>query len=90
MLPNKLPRVSRTATRKPFSVSWTLHSSSIVFIDSLSFPLVDPPLRLELHRKRDNVAIIFAMIIRSHDLFPAHWAFGDAFAGLGALIFARY
>ena len=67
------------------------HPSDIVFIDSFSFPLVDPPLRLELHRKRDDVVIlIFAMIVRSHDFFPAHGAFGDAFAGLGALVFACY
>ena len=68
------------------------HSSdNIVFIDGLSFPLVDPPLHLELHRKRDDVVgFIFAMIVRSHDLFPTHGAFGDAFAGLGALIFACY
>lgn len=62
----------------------------IVPVDSFSFSLVDPTLRLELHRKRNNVVVISAMINPSDDLLPAHWALGDAFAGLGTLILTSY
>ena len=64
--------------------------SGIVLINCLSLSLVDPTLWLQLHCKRDNVMDIFAMIAWSDDLLPAHWTLGDAFAGLGTLIFASY
>lgn len=67
-----------------------MNASVVVPLDSLSFPLVDPTLCLELHRKRDNIVDIFAMIARSDDLLPAHWTLRGAFAGLGTLIFTRY
>lgn len=65
-------------------------ASVVVPLDSLSFPLIDPTLRLELHRKRDNIVDLFAMIARSDNLLPAHWTLWGAFAGLGTLIFTRY
>ena len=67
-----------------------LQSSVTVPIDSLSFPLVDPALCLELHRKRDNVVRVSAMVGRSDDFLPAHRTLGNAFSGLGTLIFAGY
>ena len=68
-----------------------LPSSGKIPINSLSFPLVDPTLRLQLHRKRDNIVVfIFAMIAWSDDLLPAHGTFGNAFAGLRALVFTGY
>lgn len=73
-----------------FETSSVLQPSVVVPIDSLSFPLVDPTLRLKLHRKWDNIVGIFAMITWSDDLLPAHWTLGGAFAGLRTLIFTRY
>ena len=67
-----------------------LQKSGVFPIDSFSFPLVDFTRCFELHRKRDNVVVFFAVITRSDDLLPAHWAFGDAFSGLGTLIFTSY
>lgn len=70
--------------------SSTLQSSGIVPINSLSFSLVDPTLCLKLHRKRDYIVVLFAVITWSHDLLPAHWTLGDAFSGFGTLIFTSY
>lgn len=67
-----------------------LQFSGIVPIHCFSFALVDPTLRLEFHRKRDNIVVISAMISWSDDFLAAHWALGDAFAGLGTLIFTGY
>lgn len=64
--------------------------SRLVPIDSLPFALVHLTLRLELHRKRDDVVDLFAMIAWPDDLLPAHRTFGCALAGLGALVLAGY
>lgn len=65
-------------------------SSRIIPIDSLSFPFVAPALCPKLHRERDNVVVIPAMVARSDDLLAAHRTLGGAFAGLGSLTFAGY
>ena len=67
-----------------------LHSSRIIPIDSLSFPFVVPALCPKLHRERDNIVVIPAMVTRSDDLLPAHRTFGGAFSGLRTLAFAGY
>lgn len=67
-----------------------LTSSGRIPINSLPLPLVDPTLCLNLHRKRNNIVVNFAVITWSDDLLPAHWTLGDAFAGLRTLIFASY
>ena len=68
-----------------------LNSSVVIPINSLPFPLINPTLRLELHRQRDHIVVIFAfaVIMRPDDLLPAHRTLWGAFSGLGALIFAR-
>ena len=65
-----------------------LQSLDVIPINGFSFPLVD--FTFQLHRKRNNVVIISATVNGSDDLFPAHWAFGDAFSGLRALVFTSY
>ena len=60
----------------------------LVPVDSLSFPLVVPTFKL--HRKRDDIVDIFAVIARSDNLLPAHWTLWGALAWLGTLVFTRY
>ena len=67
-----------------------LQSSGVFPVDSFSFPLVDFTRCFKLHRKRDNVVVIFSVITGPDDLLPAHWAFGDAFSRLRTLIFSSY
>ena len=67
-----------------------LQDSGVFSVNSFSFSLVEPTRCFKLHRKRDNVVIISSVITRSYDLLPTHWAFGDAFSGLGTLIFTSY
>lgn len=71
-----------------------LPSSGKIPINSLSFPLVDPTLRLQLHRKRDNIVVILAVVLAviawSDDLLSAHGTFRDAFARLRTLVFTGY
>lgn len=67
-----------------------LQDSGVFSVNSFSFSLGEPTRCFKLHRKRDNVVIISSVITRSYDLLPAHWAFGDAFSGLGTLIFTSY
>ncbi len=64
-----------------------LYSYGIIPVESFSFPLIGPTLCFKLHRKRDNIVVLFAVIAWSEDLLPAHWTLGDAFTGLRALIF---
>lgn len=65
-----------------------LQCLGVISIDSFSFTLIN--FTLKLHRKRDDVVVVSAVIVWPGDFLPAHWAFGDAFSGLGALVFASY
>lgn len=68
-----------------------LKSSEVVPIHSLSLPLIDPALHSELHRKRDHIVDVFAVVVTgSDDLLPAHRTLGDALSGLGTLVLAGY
>ena len=60
----------------------------VVPINGFSFPLIGPT--LQLHRKRNNIVDVFTVIAWPDDLFPTHRALGDAFSGLGTLVFTGY
>ena len=76
-----MPRTIRSAVHCP-------NQLGVVPIHSFSFPLI--ALALQLHRERNDVVVHFAVIVGPDDFFPAHGTLGDAFAGLGTLVFAGY